>query len=44
VTDSVSKKTDLVIVGRDPGAKAERARALGVKMIGEQELLELLGS
>ncbi len=44
VADSVSKKTDLVVVGRDPGSKAERARALGVRTIGEQELLALLQS
>ncbi len=43
VTDSVSKKTDLVIVGTEPGSKADKARALGVKMIGEEEFIKLLG-
>jgi DNA ligase (NAD+) len=43
VTDSVSKKTDLVIVGEEPGSKADKARALGVKTIGEKEFLKLIG-
>jgi DNA ligase (NAD+) len=32
VTGSVSKKTDLVIVGGDPGAKLDKARALGIEI------------
>jgi len=43
VTSSVSKKTDYVVVGADPGSKAERARELGVTMLDEagfQRLLE----
>jgi DNA ligase (NAD+) len=43
VTDSVSKKTDLVIVGADAGSKAKRAAELGVKTITEQEWRELAG-
>ena len=43
VTDSVSKKTDLVIVGENPGSKADKAVSLGVKTIDEKELLRLLG-
>jgi DNA ligase (NAD+) len=43
VTGSVSKKTDYVVVGADPGSKLEKAQALGVKTIGEGELLKLLG-
>ena len=42
VTSSVSKKTDYVVVGRDPGSKAEKARALGRPIVDETELLEML--
>jgi DNA ligase (NAD+) len=41
VTDSVSKKTDLVVVGADAGSKAKKAAELGVKTISEQEWREL---
>jgi DNA ligase (NAD+) len=43
VTGSVSKKTDYLVVGADPGSKLEKARSLGVKTIEEAELLKLLG-
>jgi len=42
VTGSVSRKTDFVVVGRDPGAKAQRARELGVTTLTEEEFLRLL--
>jgi DNA ligase (NAD+) len=44
VAGSVSKKTDCVVVGEDPGSKADKARQLGVKMIGEKEFLKLVGA
>ncbi|MBN1846912.1 MAG: NAD-dependent DNA ligase LigA, partial [Sedimentisphaerales bacterium] len=38
-TGSVSKKTDLVIVGENPGSKLDKARKLGVKTISANEFL-----
>ena len=43
VSGSVSKKTDYVVVGQDPGSKADRARMLGVVMLDEQAFVKLLG-
>jgi DNA ligase (NAD+) len=43
VTDSVSKKTDLVVVGADAGSKARKAGELGVRIITENEWRELAG-
>ncbi len=42
VTDSVSKKTDYVVVGEDAGSKLEKAQQLGITCLGEAQLLELL--
>ena len=42
VTGTVSKKTSYVVVGEDPGTKAEDARRLGVPLLGEAELLALV--
>ena len=43
VTDSVSKKTSYLVLGEAPGSKFEKAKALGVKIIGEDELKKLAG-
>ncbi len=43
VTGSVSKKTDYVVAGADPGSKLEKAQALGVTVIDEDGLRRLLG-
>jgi len=43
VTNSVSKKTDYVIVGDDPGSKYEKAKKLGVKILKEDEMWEMIG-
>jgi DNA ligase (NAD+) len=43
VTSSVSAKTDYVVTGADPGSKATKAAALGVKLLDEAEWLVLAG-
>ncbi len=43
VSSSVSKKTDYVVVGKNPGSKFEKAKSLGVKIIDEKEFLKLIG-
>ncbi len=43
VASSVSKKTDYVVVGTDPGSKAENARKLGVRILSEDEFAKLVG-
>lgn len=40
---SVSAKTDFVLVGKDPGSKADEAKALGVTTIDEQQFRKMIG-
>lgn len=44
VAGSVSKKTDYVIVGADAGSKAAKAQELGVRVLSEQEWIDLIGA
>jgi DNA ligase (NAD+) len=44
VTETVSKKTDFLVVGADAGSKLAKAQSLGVKCLAEQDLLLLLNS
>lgn len=43
VSMSVSKKTDVVIVGDSPGSKYEKAKSLGIEIWNEEKLLKFLG-
>ncbi|HLP87821.1 MAG TPA: NAD-dependent DNA ligase LigA [Nostocaceae cyanobacterium] len=44
VTDSVSKKTDFLVVGADAGSKLEKAQSLEITQLSEAQLLEMLQS
>jgi DNA ligase (NAD+) len=44
VGSSVSKRTDLVVVGSDPGSKLDRAKRLQVKTLTEAEFADLIGA
>jgi DNA ligase (NAD+) len=44
VSESVSKKTGVVICGSDPGSKLETAKSLGVPVMEAAEFLRLAGS
>jgi len=42
VTESVSKKTNYLVVGADAGSKLEKAQSLGVQTLSEEDLLKLI--
>ncbi len=42
VTDSVSKKTNFLVVGADAGSKLEKAQSLGINQLSEAQLLAML--
>ena len=42
VSSSVSKETDYVVAGTEPGSKYDRAKKLGVKIISEKEFINML--
>ncbi len=43
VASAVSRKTDFVVVGRDPGSKFDEASRLGIRTLNEDEFKELIG-
>ncbi|SHH20510.1 NAD-dependent DNA ligase LigA [Thermosipho atlanticus] len=44
VTNSVTSKTDYLIVGEKPGSKLDKARQLGIKILNEEEFEKLINS
>jgi DNA ligase (NAD+) len=42
VVSSISKKTDIVVVGTDAGSKLEKAKTLGILLLDEQKFLNML--
>ena len=44
VSSSVSKNTDMVIAGNDPGGKLAKAKSFGVKVLFESEFRDLIQS
>ncbi len=44
VTSSVTRKTSYVVAGEQPGSKLDKARELGIPVIGGRQLIEMLGA
>ncbi|MEE3197971.1 MAG: BRCT domain-containing protein, partial [Pseudomonadota bacterium] len=42
VRASVSKNTDFVVVGENPGSKAARAKELGIEIVSETDFLAII--
>lgn len=42
ISESVSKKTDYVVVGSEPGSKYDKAQQLGVKILSEKDYISLV--
>jgi len=40
---SVTKKTDYVVAGEDPGSKLDKSRSLGITVLTEEEFLKMIG-
>ena len=40
--NSVSKNTNYVVIGLNPGSKADKARELGIKILNEKELIDII--
>ena len=43
LSESVSKKTDILILGENPGSKYDKAKSLGIYIMEEAEFLEKMG-
>ncbi|AUM62365.1 NAD-dependent DNA ligase LigA [Spiroplasma monobiae] len=43
VIDTVSKKTDFLLAGKEAGSKLEKAEKLGIKILSEDDFLEMIG-
>ena len=44
VTETVTKKTDYVVVGREPGSKYEKAQKLNIQILSEEQFRRMLES